>query len=209
MMMPLAVVAESEATEKIELTYGRIKELLAVESVPQPFLLYARVPAFLQDFFMNSKRFIFTDGKLSTKTKALIALAVAATQRCEPWAAWLTNHCHRLGWSEQETIDALAVAGTCTMYNTFFKFRDLAGRDIFQGMSVGLRAHTFGGTSLDDQTVELINVVISDIQSCHACVSGHVAKLDALGVADEATLEAIQCGATMMAGIVFLNAAGH
>ena len=208
-MGPLAIVSESEATDKIELTYGRIKELLGVESVPQPFLLYARVPAFLQDFFMNSKRFVFTDGKLSAKTKGLLAFVVAATQRCEPWSDWLTCHCHRLGWTEQETIDALAVAGTCTMYNTFFKFRDLAGRDIFQGMSVGLRAHTFNGTALDDQTVELINVAISDLQSCHACVSGHVGKLESLDVSDEAVLEAIQCAATMMAGITFLNAAGH
>jgi alkyl hydroperoxide reductase subunit D len=200
---------ESEATEKTEQTYGRIKEMLGTDSVPPPFLLYGRVPAFLQDFFMNSKRFVFTDGKLSAKTKGLLALAVASKERCQPWADWLTTYCHRLGWSEAETTDVRAVAGACAMYNTFFKFRDLAGKDIFQGMPVGLRAHTFAGTSLDELTVELVNVVISDLNSCHACVSGHVSKGVDLGASEEGILEAIQCAATIVAGTTFHAAAGY
>jgi alkyl hydroperoxide reductase subunit D len=208
-MAAIALLTEAEATDKIEQTYGRIKELLGVDSVPEPFLLYGRVPAFLQDFFMNSKRFIFSDGKLSAKTKGLIALVVAAKERCPVWVDWLTGYCDRLGWSEQERLDALAVAGACAMYNTFFKFRDLAGRDIFQGMSVGLRAHTFSGTSLDELTVELINIAVSDLNSCHACVSGHVSKGIELGAGEESILEAIQCAATMYSGTTFHAAAGY
>jgi alkyl hydroperoxide reductase subunit D len=94
------------------------------------------------------------------------------------------------------------------MYNTFFKFRDIAGTDIFNGMSVGLRAHTFSGTSLDQPTVELINIVISDLNACKPCTSGHVAKARELGINEEAILESIQCAATMLAGIQFLKAAG-
>ncbi|MBY0588084.1 carboxymuconolactone decarboxylase family protein [bacterium] len=208
-MPAIAPLTESEATDKIEQTYGRINEMLGTDSVPDPFLLYGRVPAFLQDFFMNSKRFVFSDGKLPAKTKGLIALAVASKERSSIWADWLTEYCHKLGWSDTETTDVRAVAGACAMYNTFFKFRDLAGRDIFQGMSVGLRAHTFAGTSLDELTVELVNVVISDLNSCHACVSGHVAKAVELGASEEAILEAIQCAATMMAGTTFHTAAGY
>jgi glutamate dehydrogenase len=74
-------------------------------------------------------------------------------------------------------------------------------------MSVGLRAHTFGGTSLDEKTVELINVAISDLAACRPCTSGHVTKARQLGLSDEAILEAVQCTATMMAGVQFLKAA--
>ena len=208
-MPAIQPLPESEATDKTEQTYGRIKEMLGTDSVPEPFLLYARVPAFLQDFFMNAKRFVFADGKLSAKTKALIALAVASKERCSPWSDWLTSYCHQLGWSEAETTDVRAVGGACAMYNTFFKFRDLAGKDIFQGMPVGLRAHTFAGTSLDELTVELVNIAISDLNSCHACVSGHVAKAIDLGASEEAILEAIQCSATIFAGTTFHAAAGY
>ena len=70
-MSPVAPLPEAEATDKTEQTYGRIKEMLGADVVPEPFLYYGRVPAFLQDFYMNSKKFIFTDGKLEAKKKAL------------------------------------------------------------------------------------------------------------------------------------------
>jgi lipoyl-dependent peroxiredoxin subunit D len=95
------------------------------------------------------------------------------------------------------------------MYNTFFKFRSIAGSDVFKGLPVGLRAHTFSGTSLDDATVELINIAISDLNACKPCVSGHVDKARKLGLSNEAILEAIQCTAVMMAGIQFLKALGY
>jgi alkyl hydroperoxide reductase subunit D len=110
--------------------------------------------------------------------------------------------------TEQDLADVLAVAAACFMYNVFFKFRDIAGTDVFQGMSVGLRAHTFSGTGLDPKTVELINIAISDVNGCKPCTSGHVEKARQLGVAEEAILEAIQCTATMAAGIAFLKASG-
>jgi alkyl hydroperoxide reductase subunit D len=199
-------LSESEASEKIQQTLARVREMLGSDEVPAPFLLYARSPAFLQDFFMNSKRFVFSDGKLSAKTKALLALVVALVQKSAVWIDFLRDRCFALGWSDQNLADAAAVASTCTAYNAFFKFRDLADRDAFQGLPVGLRAHAFAGTSLDPSTAELVSVVVSTIHSCRACVSGHVAKALELGVDDEAVLEAVQCAATMASGTTFLAA---
>jgi lipoyl-dependent peroxiredoxin subunit D len=93
------------------------------------------------------------------------------------------------------------------MYNIFFKFRDMSGSELFGGMGVGLRAHTFTSTSLDERLTELINVAISDINGCKPCTAGHVEKCRQLGVSDEALLETIQCAATVAAGATFLNAA--
>ena len=75
-------------------------------------------------------------------------------------------------------------------------------------MPVGLRAHTFQGTSLDDTTVELINLTLSDINGCKPCTSGHVAKARDLNVSPEAIYEAVQCAATIMSGIQFLKSIG-
>ncbi|MEZ5949921.1 MAG: carboxymuconolactone decarboxylase family protein [Planctomycetaceae bacterium] len=104
------------------------------------------------------------------------------------------------GWSETQIAEIVAVASTNYMYNTFFKFRVLGGTDRFEGFPVGLRAHTFSGTSLEESTVEVINLAISDINACGPCVSGHVAKAEQLGLSHEAMLEAIQCAATVYAG---------
>lgn len=205
-MFPLAPVAESAADDKVAQTYERLHDMFGEQPIPDPFFVYGRVPAFLQDFYMNFKKFVWTDGKITVKTKATIALAVCAVTKCRPWSDVLVARCKDLGLSEQYVIDTIAVSASCEMYNAFFKFRDISGSDLFSGMAVGLRAHTFSNTSLDELTVELINVAISDINGCKPCTSGHVEKAKQLGASNEAILETIQCASTMLAGVSFLNA---
>lgn len=200
-------LSESDATDKVAQTLERVRELFAGEPIPAPFLTYARVPAFLQDFYMNSKKFVWTDGQLDLKTRGTIALAVSSVLRCGAWADYFATYLEKLGLDRQYVADTLAVAATCQMYNVFFKFRDLAESDVFGGMSVGLRAHTFANTSLDAKLVELVNIAISDLGGCKPCTSGHVESARSLGLSDDAILECIQCAATMAAGCGFLNAA--
>lgn len=208
-MPRISPVPEASATDKVDRTYARIKELLQVDAVPEPFLAYGRVPAFLQDYFMNFKRFVHEEGKLDARTKTIIALAVSARDGSEAWVDYFAARATRLGLNEDQLAEVFAVASTNAMYNTFFKFRDICGSDLFSGLPVSLRAHTFGNTSLDERTVELLNTVISDLNACKPCTSGHVDALRNLGVSDEAILEAIQCAATVAAGTAYLKAAGY
>jgi alkyl hydroperoxide reductase subunit D len=202
-------VADDQAPEKVAQTFGRLQEMLGEEKIPGPFRIYANVPAFLQDFYMNFKKFVFSPGKLDARTHSIIGLAVAGNAGCERWVHWFRERLKKDGLTDEQLAEIVAIAATNSMYNTFFKFRDLAGSDVFSGMSVGLRAHTFTGTSFDEKTVELINLVISDINACKPCTSGHVGKARDLGLSDDAILEAIQCAAVMQAGVQFLKAAGY
>ncbi|MEZ6046872.1 MAG: carboxymuconolactone decarboxylase family protein [Planctomycetaceae bacterium] len=204
-MTNLTPLPESEAQDKVAQTYERIKEMFDGEGIPEPFLIYGRVPAFLQDFYMNFKKFVLKEGKLDTLTKAYLGLAVSSLYRCKPWIEFFDTQAKKLGATDEQLRDVLAVAATNSMYNTFFKFRDISGSDIFEGMPVGLRAHTFTNCSLEESTVELINIALSDLNACKPCVTGHLAKVRELGIKDEAILEAIQCTATMIAGLQFLN----
>jgi alkyl hydroperoxide reductase subunit D len=202
-------VPESAATDKVEQTYGRLHDLFeSADPLPEAFLFYGRVPAFLQDFYMNFKKFCYSPGALDLKTKSLIGVAVAGNFDSPAWAEFFANRAKSQGADDQTLADVAGVASACAMYNVFFKFRDLSGSDLFSGMPVGLRAHTFAGTSLDDATVELINIAISDLNGCKPCTEGHVAKARDLGVSDEQMLETIQCAATLYSGIQFLKHAG-
>ena len=201
-------LAEADAQDKTAQTYGRIREMLGSETVPEPFLHYGRVQPFLQDFYMNFKKFVYTDGKIDAQTKAIIGLAVSSHYGCGLWLDFLIERAKSLGVTDGQVGEVIAVASTNAMYNSFFKFRDFSGSDIFSGMSVGLRAHTFTSTSLTDETIELINVAISNLNACKPCTSAHVEKSRQLGLSDEALLETIQCAATMGAGCAFLKAAG-
>jgi alkyl hydroperoxide reductase subunit D len=158
---------------------------------------------------MNYKKFVHGAGKLDEKTRTIIALAVSGMSASAMWADYFAEKGRGFDLTEQTIAEILAVAATNSMYNTFFKFRSISGTDAFDGLPVGLRAHTFNGTSLDEKTVELINIAISDMNACKPCVSGHVEKARKLGLSDEAILEAIQCASAMLAGIAFLKSVGH
>jgi len=201
-------VAEADAVDKAVQAYSRIKEILGVEEVPEIFRYMGNVPSFVHDFFMNFRKFVLTEGKLDEKSKLLIAVAVAGQAGSQAWMTYLSEFADAKDVSQQELTEALAVGATNSMYNVLFKFRDIAGVEVFEGMPVGLRAHTFQGTSLSDEMVELINLALSDINACKPCTSAHVAKARQANVSDEAIYEAIQCAATMIAGTQYLRSIG-
>lgn len=201
-------VADGQSHEKVVQTFERIREILGVAEIPEIFQYFASVPAFVHDFFMNFRKFVLSAGKLEEKRKLLIACAVAGQAGSQKWLEYLTSFASSKGVSHSEIAEALAVGATNSMYNVLFKFRDISGTDVFNGMSVGLRAHTFQGTSLDDQTIELINISLSDINGCKPCTAAHVEKARQTGLSDEAIYEAIQCAATMIAGTQFLRSIG-
>ncbi|QDT66694.1 carboxymuconolactone decarboxylase family protein [Calycomorphotria hydatis] len=207
-MSRIEPLPESDATDKVEQTYGRIREMLGVEEVPEPFLLMGRSEAFLSDFYMNFKKFIIKDGKLDPQTKIVIGLAVALKEDSTPIVELLQAIGVQRGLSHEALADIIALVGTNAMYNSFFKFRKIAGTDIFEGMPVALRAHTFQSTQFDDKTVELVSIAISNQNVCAPCVSGHVAKARKLEIPDEAILEAIQITGTIAAGVQFLKSCG-
>ena len=199
-------VEPASAPESVAQTYGRIQEMFGGD-LPAMFLVYGNVESFLKDFYMNFKKFVYSSGALDEKTRAIIALVVACHSKCPAWVQFFQARAVSLGWTQTEVAEAMAVAATNYCYNTFFKFRDLSGSGLFEGMGVGLRAHTFTSVSLDQKLVELINVAVSDINACKPCTSGHVDKSRALGLSDDQILECIQCASTMYAGCQFLNAA--
>ena len=156
---------------------------------------------------MNFKKFVWGDGKLTEQERLVIALAVAANAGSDLWIQFLRNLAgDRI--NDEQFAEISALVSTNSMYNTFFKFRDLSGSDLFEGMPVGLRAHVFSGTSYDDKMVELINTVISDINACKPCTAGHVKKARNLGISDEQLLEAIQIAAVIQAGVKYTQIAG-
>ncbi len=199
-------VEPASAPESVAQTYGRIQEMFGGD-LPAMFLVYGNVESFLKDFYMNFKKFVYSSGALDEKTRAIIALVVACHSKCPAWVQFFQARAVSLGWTQTEVAEAMAVAATNYCYNTFFKFRDLSGSGLFEGMGVGLRAHTFTSVSLDQKLVELINIAVSDINACKPCTSGHVDKSRALGLSDDQILECIQCASTMYAGCQFLNAA--
>lgn len=197
-------IPPEKAPENIQSIYERIKETIGNGSVPVGYQMMAHVEPFLQDSYMNFRKFIKDGaGKLDPKTRYAIALAASSANNCRHCVAHHVKENAAAGWSEKEIAEILAVTATCAMYNSYFKFQDLAGDDRFKSFSVGLRAFTFAKVSLDQKLVELINIVVSNINGCHKCTSGHTAKALDLGVTPEEIDEAVKVASTMAAFNVY------
>ncbi len=200
--------ADQDVSEKVAQTYSRIREVLETEQIPEVFRCMAVVPPLLNDFFMNFRKFVLSDGKLNQKQKLLIAAAVAGQSGSLKWLEYLMTLAPARSVSQAEITEVLAVGATNSMYNVLFKFRAISGTEIFHGMGVGLRAHTFQNTSLGEPLVELINLALSTVNGCQPCTTAHVARARGLGLSDEAIHEAVQCAATMICGTQFLRSVG-
>jgi len=193
-------LAPEQASDSVKQIYERIKETIGHGELPVGYQMMGRVEAFLSDAYMNYRKFIADgSGKLDQKTREVIVLAVSSAMNCVHCVRHHAKDAQTKGLSEQEVFEVLAVTATCTMYNNYFKFKDLAGDEAFKAMPVGLRAHAFIKTSLDPKLVELINVVVSNINGCPMCTSGHVAKALELGLTHEDIDEAVKIAAVMSA----------
>ncbi len=206
LMSAVVPVDLSAFPEKTQQTLARVQDMFGSQPIPAPFLAMAAVEPFLKDFYMNFKKFVYSPGALDVRHKAIVGMSVAIWGKSPVWKAYFADRCREQGLSDEQLTELAAIVATNSTYNTFFKFRSLSGTDRFDGLPVGLRAHTFSGTSFDDQTVEIINTVISDLNACQPCVAGHVTKAKMLGIPDERLLEAIQCAAVIYSGIQFLSA---
>ena len=188
------------APESTKAIYERIKETVGKGQVPPGFLMMGNVESFLQDSYMNYKKFVVEGaGQLDEKQRGAIALATSSAMNCVHCVRHHAKNCVAIGWTEQQVAEILAVVATCTMYNNYYRFKDLAGDEAFRNLSPGLRAFTFQRTSLGDNLVELINIIVSNINNCHFCTTGHVNKALALGLTHEQIEEAIKVSATMSA----------
>lgn len=204
-MPVLAQVDPAQASEKVQELLGRVEEKLGAAALPG-FKQMANVEAFLQDSFMNYRKFLHEGaGNLDHKTREAIALATASALNCSHCVKAHAKAAQAVGWSQQEVAEILSVVATCAMYNTYYKFKDLAGDSKFESMSPQLRAHTFMKTSLDDKLVELINVVVSNINGCPQCTTGHTRKAIELGLSHEDVDEAIRVSALMSSFATFFR----
>jgi lipoyl-dependent peroxiredoxin subunit D len=199
--MPVVPMLPPEnAPDSTKAIYERIKETVGHGQVPPGFQMMGNVEPFLQDSYMNYRKYVVDGaGQLDAKQRAAIALATSSAMNCVHCVRHHAKNTVAAGWTDAQVAEILAVVATCAMYNNYYRFKDLAGDEAFRHLSSGLRAFTFQKTSLGDELVELINIIVSNINNCHFCTTGHVNKALALGLTHEKIEEAIKVSSTMVA----------
>ena len=116
--MPIIrLMQETEATGRVKALFQEIKETLGVPFVPQLFRALGAKPDQLEAVWTQVKG-LFGSGGLDVKTKAFIALAVAAAQRCPYFVTVHAAALKRLGATDEEIAELLEVTSLATALNT-------------------------------------------------------------------------------------------
>ena len=79
----ITVVAEKDATGKVEQIYEEIKQTLGIDFVPNMYAALAVDPDFLEMTWKKVQSVMGDDGQLGRKTKDIVALTVSIMSGCE------------------------------------------------------------------------------------------------------------------------------
>lgn len=194
-------IAPENASDEVKDVYDRIAETIGDGKVPTGYQMMAHSEPFLRDSYMNYRKHIADGtGLLTPKQVEAIVIATSSAMNCVHCVrAHVKEAVAKEKLTEQECAEVLAVTATCAMYNMYHKFKDLAEDSTLADKKIGLRAHTFQKTSLGDELVEIINIVVSNINGCLMCTSGHVKKALKLGLTHDQIDEAVRVSSVMSA----------
>lgn len=119
-MATIALISEQEATGKVKEVYEQIQKAFGLPFVPNIFKAMAHNPDLLE---ANWRRLgtIMGRGRLDRKTKEMIAVAVSATNNCEYCINAHTAALKRMGTSDTELLELMAVVD---LFNGFNRFAD-------------------------------------------------------------------------------------
>ncbi len=81
-MATIKFIEEADANEQVAAIYGRIKESLGIDFVPNLFKVMAHRPEVLQANWTKNEA-VMKPGKLDRLTKEIVAVAVSAVSGCE------------------------------------------------------------------------------------------------------------------------------
>lgn len=200
-MPALSLIDESKAQGQVRELYIRIKDSLGLSHVPNIFQAMAHTPAFLADMLDNHVK-VMSDGTLDRKTKEMIALAVSAVSGCDYCVSVHATIGKKIGLTEPQIAETLALASIMSSHNQFQKFKDHSGDDSFKPMRIGLSETLLKQKSLSDLQAELIYVCVSTVNTCHTCIRYHVNRAKQAGATPQQFAEA---AAVMNLIIVYNN----
>ena len=116
-MATIRLMDESEATGRVKELFEEIKTTLELPFVPQLFRALGGKPDQLGAVWGQVKG-LFGSGALDVKTKAFVALAIAAAQRSTYFVSIHSIALKRLGATDEEIAELLEVASLSTALNT-------------------------------------------------------------------------------------------
>ena len=101
----IKLVEELEKTEKVHEVYDDIKRTLGIDFVPNMYKAMANNPKYLEISWNKIKNIMSQEGKLSKKTKDIVALTVSIMSGCEYCIDVYNNAAKHNGLDDEAMIE--------------------------------------------------------------------------------------------------------
>lgn len=200
-----------EVSDRGKRALDRLKEIFAVDELPEGFSLLAGSENAINDLYMNLNRQL-ADGKVERREKLLLAVAVASAAGSPDAVEFFSRAALAAGRTQTELLEAIGVAGTCTVFNGHYRFRHHVAEDdkaTFEAFRAPFNANVFVKPQLPISELEAICIAVSSANGCYSCVQGHVAKAKAVGVTNDQIDEIIRASAASLSAANIAAALGR
>lgn len=117
----VALVSDQEADAKTRKVFDEIKQAYGTADVPPIFRLLARLPLYLETSWRRLRFAFFDEGRLGLRTKWMIGLAVSSSNNNKPMILECTRMLRRLGVSDAELAELMAVVDASNGMNKTLK----------------------------------------------------------------------------------------
>ncbi len=200
---PIAYDAASPAAREV---FDHIRRITGREHVAVEFQMLARTPTAMRDAFENQYKHLTTGaGFLDAQQREAICLAVSSANNCHKCVKAHRRKAIKLGWSEDQAAEILAVTAVCTMLNTYHRYRHIAD-DADLPADSGLSFDAITHPTLPPMLVELICLAVSSVMGCELCTKHHRAQALRHGATADQVHEAIRVASVMTLFNVYFRA---
>lgn len=136
-----------------------------------------------------------------------VAIASAVAARCTSLRdALVAQAVEEVGSAVVE--DAFAAASVMAMNNVYYRFRHVIGKPSYSQMPARLRMQKLAQPATSKADFELMNLAVSAINDCEACVKSHEAVVLEAGLTEEQVHDAVRTAAVVNAVAVSLELVG-
>jgi alkyl hydroperoxide reductase subunit D len=165
--------------------------------------LRQQLPDVARDIKLNLQA-VLTSGSLTEGQRWGVAAACAITAR-NPALREATLQDALQFAGEAVVDDAKAAAALMAMNNVYYRFRHMAGKDVYNAKPARLRMTRIAQPKTSKVDFELYCLAVSAINACEQCIRAHERTVTEHGLTDEHVHDAIRIAATIQATAISLE----
>lgn len=152
---------------------------------------------YLRDLKLNVSA-VLKSKHINAKETALLALAIAVTEKHDVLISAFENMCSNEGANSEEIAEAHACASLLSLNNIFYRFRHyMKGNEYYNNTPAGIRMSIMMNPALGKEFFELMSIAISAVNGCEQCVTSHEHSVKELGTSEARIYDAVRLAAVI------------